>query len=242
MNASLEQDSADLPQEESVLAVAEGRVVKRRRATRARLLECGYAVMSSAGIDAAKIKDITDGADVGFGTFYNYFRTKDELASQVLDCLINDFGERNRKATRGLADQDPALIMPISMRLVMRDVFSDPIWQWWALRPDLLVDRMSVGFGRFGRKDMRAAIRRGIFTLGEQDVEQAWHLSVWLMVGGIHDVVIGSRDAESESFVIEIIMKMLGMSPGEAARVSHTKLPRYSKPAVDWTFAIGVGE
>src|ERR1700758_5244979 len=44
---------------EAGYAAPEGRVTRRRRATRARLLEAAYDVMMESGVDAAKIKDIT---------------------------------------------------------------------------------------------------------------------------------------------------------------------------------------
>lgn len=216
-----------------------GRLAKKRRLTRAKLLEAAYHVMSDGGVDAAKIKDITDKADIGFGTFYNYFESKDRLASQVLDCLINDFGRRNIVATRALAKKDPALIMPVSIRLVLRTVMASPLWQWWALRPDLLVDRMREGFGPFAMRDMREAARRGIFQLDEANIPAAWALAVWMMVAGIHDVVVGDRLLESEVFVVESIMRLMGVSPEDARRVASTRLPSYPPPSIDWTFCLG---
>lgn len=216
----------------------EGRVAKRRRATRARLLEAAYQIMADVGVDAAKIKDITDRADVGFGTFYNYFETKDELANQVLDCVIDDYGRRNVIATRGLRRKDPALIMPVSMRLVMREAARAPIWQWWSLRPDLLVDRMRDGFGPFGKRDIRDAIKRGIFSLAPDEVDSAWALANWMMVGGIHDIVVGQRAPDSDTFVVNAIVRMMGVELAEARRISSTPLPEYSPPDIDWTFEL----
>lgn len=221
-----------------VVVKGEGRVVKKRRATRARLLEAAFDIMSEVGVDAAKIKDITDSADVGFGTFYNYFESKDELANQMLDCVIEDYGRRNVDATRGLRRKDPALIMPVSMRLVMREAARTPMWQWWALRPDLLVDRMRDGFGPFGRRDMLEAIERGSFRIAEQDVEQAWALACWMMVGGIHDIIVGDRPLDSDIFVVESIMRMMGVDLENAMRISATDLPKYAAPQIDWTFEL----
>lgn len=206
--------------------------------TRAKLLEAAYLVMSAGGVDAAKIKDITDKADVGFGTFYNYFESKDELASHVLDCLINDFGRRNIIATKGLVKKDPALIMPVSIRLVLRAVMSSPLWQWWALRPDLLVDRMREGFGPFAMSDMREAVQRGIFQLDNDNIPMAWALAVWMMVAGIHDVVVGDRPPSSETFVVESIMRLMGVAAEDAKRIASTRLPTYPPPSVDWTFCL----
>lgn len=215
-----------------------GRLAKKRRQTRARLLEAAYEIMSSGGVDAAKIKDITDRADVGFGTFYNYFESKDQLASQVLDCLIDDFGRRNVAATRGLARKDPALVMPVSTRLVLRAVMASPLWQWWAMRTDLLVDRMREGFGPFAMRDMREAARRGIFQLDDEKIADAWALAVWMMVAGVHDVAIGKRSPDIETFVAESVMRLMGVSPADAKRIANTKLPPYPAPAINWSFTL----
>ena len=172
----------------------EGRVAKRRRITRARLLEAAY---------------------------------------QVLDCVIHDFGRRNIVATRRLRRKDPALVMPVSMRLVMREAARTPMWQWWALRPDILVDRMRDGFGPFGKGDMRDAIDRGIFHISANEIESAWALANWMMVGGIHDIVVGQRTLESDMFVVNAVMRMMGVDHKLARRISSTPLPRYSAPKID---------
>lgn len=217
---------------------ARARVIRKKRVTRARLLEAAYEVISQVGVDAAKIKDITDKADVGFGTFYNYFETKDELAGAVLDCVIDDYGRRNVQATQGLRRENPALVMPISMKLVMQETARLPMWQWWARRPDLLVDRMRKGFGRFGKRDIRDGMAHGIFKLRPEEVDSTWELAVWMMVGGIHDIVVGEGTLSSEAFVVNCIMRMLGMSADLAEKISSCPLPAYSQPNIEWTFEL----
>lgn len=217
---------------------ANGRLAKKRQVTRARLLEAAYSVMSRAGVDAAKIKDITDMADIGFGTFYNYFETKDHLADQVLDCIINDLGRRNDLATADLRLTAPELVMPVSIRLVLREAASAPMWQWWALRPDMLVNQMRDGFKPFGIRDIREGMKLGIFHLDDEDVEAAWGLAVWMMVGGIHDIVVGDRSFESESFVVNSIMRILGVPFDISKRIATSSLPKYSKPKIDWNFRL----
>ena len=218
--------------------VPEGRLAKKRRMTRAKLLMAAYEVMSQVGVDAAKIKDFTDRADVGFGTFYNYFDTKDALANELLDCLINDMGRRNRLATSRYQSHEPELTGPISTRLVLRTAMASPIWHYWALRPDLLFDRMHRGFGPFAIDDVRKSIARGESALTLEEVPSAWALAVWVMVGGIHDVVVGERTAESESSVCEGVMRILGSSFDAARRISSTALPDYPPPDIDWDFSL----
>lgn len=216
----------------------EGRLAKKRRRTRALLLKVAYDEMTLCGIDNIKIKDITDKADIGFGTFYNYFDNKDELANQVLDCIINDFGRRNLLATKSLSKKDAPLRMPISIRLVLRAAMEAPMWKWWALRPDMLVERMTKGFGPFGMRDIRQAVTRGIFTIEEQDIPAIWKLSVWVMVAGLHNAITSENSAKNETLVVETIMRMMGMSPQEASQASNTDLPDYPSSIIDWNFSL----
>jgi AcrR family transcriptional regulator len=217
---------------------AGGRLAKRRRLTRARLLESAYQVMSRTGVDAAKIQEITDKADIGFGTFYNYFETKDQLASQVLDCVINDLGRRNEIATRRIRSINPALVMPLSIRLWLHEAMHAPMWEWWVLRPDLLVNRMREGFGPFGMRDMRDAISCGTFKIAEKDVEPMWALACWTMVGGMHDIDIGRRPDKDEFLVVESIMRMMGVESEAAKRLSRGTLPKLPPAGIDWSFEI----
>jgi AcrR family transcriptional regulator len=216
----------------------DSRNAKKKRNTRARLLEAAHDVMASVGVDDAKIKDITDAADLGFGTFYNYFETKDALASEVLDCMIHDVGVRNVEATRALAVSDPAAVMPTSVRLFVREAAQTPIWRWWALRPDLLVDRLRSGFAEFAMKDLKEGLDLGLLRLSLQDLEQSWALTCWMMVGGIHDIVVGDRPLESEQFVAEAIARSWGYDFEVARRVCAIELPWSGPARTDWTFKV----
>ena len=145
---------------------------------------------------------------------------------------------RNRAATDRFQQREPELTVPVSTRLVLRTAMATPIWQYWALRPDLLFDRMNRGFGPFAMADTRKSIARGESSLRDEEVAAAWALAVWVMVGGIHDVVVGERPLESESFVCETVMRVLGYSALDARRISTTTLPDYPPPQIDWNFAL----
>lgn len=41
------------------------------------------SVMAAEGADAATINDITEAADVGFGSFYNHFASKEESPDKL---------------------------------------------------------------------------------------------------------------------------------------------------------------
>lgn len=219
-------------------APSEGRRAKKQRETRIKLLEAAHKVMNDNGVDSARIADITDHADIGFGTFYNYFPDKDALARELLDCLIHDLGERIRTVAQPLRKTDMLLAMGISNRLVLNTAMSDPIWRWWGLKPDLLFDRMSKGVGPYALEDVRIAIENGGSQLQENEAEAAWSLAVWIMVGGIHDLISGTRPPESAAFIAHSCMRVLGATHEDATRVTSTDLPKIRSSTIDWSFQL----
>ena len=64
------------------VAVAEEREprgARRKRETRARLLDAALRLMAQKGMEGVAINEITEAADVGFGSFYNHFESKEAI-------------------------------------------------------------------------------------------------------------------------------------------------------------------
>ncbi len=214
------------------------RLVRRKELTRSKILASAFEIMSRDGVDAAKIRDITENADIGFGTFYNYFESKDELASAVLDCLIEDMGRRNFLATEAYAGQDACLVFSISTRLVIRQAMHDPMWQWWAAKPNLLVDRFCKGFGPFAKRDIQRGIHAGRFKVDMADLDGIWALASWIAVGGMHEIAVSSSKKLDDALIVKSIIMMLGIDEVEASNISTMELPDYPPMKVDWHFTI----
>lgn len=61
------------------------RLDRRRRRNRQALLGAARRLMAERGFAGTTIADITEAADLGFGTFYLYFRSKEDVLRAVLD-------------------------------------------------------------------------------------------------------------------------------------------------------------
>ena len=90
---------------------AEGRRERHRREVFERLLEAATQLMFLRAVDDATVQEITDIADVGKGTFFNYFRSKEyvfpEIArrtSQRLEAAIQKVIEGEISARQVLVD------------------------------------------------------------------------------------------------------------------------------------------
>ena len=70
----------------SVAAPAgEGRRERKRNETREKLLGCALRLFAERGFANTKIEDITEGADVGKGTFFNYFPSKEHVLLHIAE-------------------------------------------------------------------------------------------------------------------------------------------------------------
>ena len=161
--------------------MAVGRVHRRQLQTRAKLLESAHRIMSDRGVDDTTIQQITAEADVGFGTFYSYFESKDEIAVQVLDCVIHNLGLRNQQANIDSEVTDPVAVISNSVRLTAHEMMTNPMWRWWLKRTDLMVRRMNRGFRPFGIEDMGMANEAGYLNLPGDDVDCGWSYLIWLL-------------------------------------------------------------
>jgi AcrR family transcriptional regulator len=80
------------------------RVDRRRRRNRDALLRAARRLMAERGFAKTTIADITQGADLGFGTFYLYFKSKEEILSAVLE---EGFGSMLQRVQDPTADGLP---------------------------------------------------------------------------------------------------------------------------------------
>jgi len=80
------------------------RARRRTEATRQKLLLAARAVFAEKGLDMARIDDITERADVGKGTFYNYFTGREDLISQMIKEVLNELRREMQDRCRDLTD------------------------------------------------------------------------------------------------------------------------------------------
>ena len=219
--------------------MASGRVRKRQKETRAKLLAAAHKLMSERGVGDTTIQQITAEADVGFGTFYSYFGSKDEIAAKVLDCVIHNLGLRNRQANVDANVTDPVAVIANSVRLTAREMMTNPMWRWWLRRTDLMAQRMNVGFRPFGIEDMRVALEDAQLDPPGGDAELGWNFLIWILAGNIFDIVEGNFPPDSETSMAEAVMRVLGVNSEHSRHVAHEELPKYPDLPVDYNFALG---
>src|SRR4051812_19502886 len=100
------------------------RLDRRKARTREALIDAAVTLIAEGRGERASIQEITDTADVGFGSFYNHFESKEQLFSTASERLLERWGETIDHACAGMTD--PAEIFAMSFRISGRLGVTNP--------------------------------------------------------------------------------------------------------------------
>src|ERR1035438_8413044 len=78
-----------------------GRRQRRATETRLRLFRCALHLFTERGFSNVTVEQITDAADVGKGTFFNYFESKDHVLGVLAEIQLGKVKEAKLQAGRG---------------------------------------------------------------------------------------------------------------------------------------------
>jgi AcrR family transcriptional regulator len=92
-----------------------GRRERRAAETRLRLFRCALQLIAERGFPNVTVEDITEAADVGKGTFFNYFATKDHVLGVMAEIQLGKV-----RMAASLASQGKQAIHTVLHRLMLR--------------------------------------------------------------------------------------------------------------------------
>jgi AcrR family transcriptional regulator len=78
-----------------------GRRQRRAVETRIRLFRCALALIAERGLPNVTVEDITEAADVGKGTFFNYFESKDHVLGVMAEIQIGKIRDAKVRFLQG---------------------------------------------------------------------------------------------------------------------------------------------
>jgi AcrR family transcriptional regulator len=103
---------------------APNRFDRRREKTRQELIEAAERVISSKGLHQTRIADIAAEADVGLGTFYLHFKTKNEIFMELVEQGASQM--RQEIAEAKASATDPADKLRIAIDNILSDAAEEP--------------------------------------------------------------------------------------------------------------------
>jgi AcrR family transcriptional regulator len=219
----------------------EPRGARRRRETRSRLLMAALKLMAERGMEGVAINEITEAADVGFGSFYNHFDSKEAIYGAVLEWVFEDFADAMERVTGEISD--PAEIIAVSTRYTIMRALREPVWGQFLVREGFSPRSVDQGLGGRLMRDIRKGVTAkrlnvadllmsfvavGGTTLGA--------ISVGLQLGSVqgqHSATLkelGSNLERLPERTAAMALEALGLSRAEAEKIAHRPLPPVDLP------------
>lgn len=213
------EGGADTPVEERA-----PRGARRKRETRQRLLHAAFGLMAERGADGVTINEITDAADVGFGSFYNHFSSKEAIYDELFSAVFSQFGKTLEQLTALVSD--PAEVIAISVRHTIGYARTQPLWGRFFLREGYSAQGLTSGLAPHLARDIHKGISQQRFEVSDP-------LLAVLSVGG---VVMGSVAVQAaklrgmsakniEERAAATVLQYLGLSANEALKIAKRPLP-----------------
>ncbi|MEQ8861705.1 MAG: TetR/AcrR family transcriptional regulator [Pseudomonadales bacterium] len=184
----------------------------KRERTRSALLDSAISVFASKGFEATRITDITEHAGVANGTFYNYYRDKQEILNDV---AIGLAVEIVRRINDELADTINAIVRVVTATARVLEVArQEPEWIDVLLSSIPIVPELQSQVVRYLRQDLQMGLEQGYFHI-EVDL-----LLVNQMLALLSTAILLDRKISKETTrrTCEAHLRLLGLPPVRAAR------------------------
>jgi AcrR family transcriptional regulator len=194
---------------------------RRRAQTRARLLAAARKLFATRGFEQTTIRDVARDADTALGSFYNYFRTKEDvlaaLLEEVLEQHLELLEQRQRQA------DDVAERVSIAHRHLLATVRSDPEWGWLLVRLDVEHRILEHVLAESAMCDLRDGIDTGRFAVTDADV--ALQASGGALLAVMHAALRGVLPAGYDGAHAEGVLRSFGVAPAQAREIARRPLP-----------------
>lgn len=210
------------------------RLDRRKARTRAALIRAAQTLIAQ-GRTNVPILEITQAADVGMGSFYNHFESKERLYEAAYEAVIDAYGQRLDQLTAGI--EDPAEVFASSFRLTGRLHRREPELSRVLLTnfPRLL--SAHEGLAPRARRDIIAAVEAGRFDVADIDIAVTLAAAALLALGQLlHDQP--DRDVEQTTDrMAEDLLRTFGVPRRQAHRICSKPLPDLDRARGDGSAA-----
>ena len=116
------------------------RVERRQLRNKKALLSAARQLIHEKGVDTATMQEITEIADVGVGTMYNYFKSKDDLIRQIVRDDMDHLVEWTLKSLE--PSFDPVRQAGYDYWNFLQKLSRDPLWKHLLARPGFFLEQI----------------------------------------------------------------------------------------------------
>lgn len=205
-------------------AVAPTRLDRRKARTKAALVGAARQLLARDGGVDASIQEITDLADVGFGSFYNHFATKAELFDAAVAETLEEHGALLDEITAGI--DDPAEVFAACVRLTVRLHKTHPQIAQIAIHTGPTYLSSPSGLAPRALRDISNACAVGRFDISDPLVALACTGGSILAVLHVIDGQSSAKIDRASDEVAANLLRMFGVPTEQAREIAARPLPK----------------
>lgn len=198
-------------------SAAPSRNERRRQETRARLIDAARRVMADKGIEATTIRDITGAADVGFGSFYNHFDSKEAIVAEAVREILTRLGETIDAFNEQL--DDPLEIMAAGIGNYVLMARTEPVLSQFLVQVGSFDPSVGRNITARMERDLRRGIDRGCFRA--PDVPALSAMVVGALFGFMRERLQGRLGPEADRHAVHFVLRLMGAPEAEAERLGR---------------------
>jgi AcrR family transcriptional regulator len=212
-----------VPVETSTRNGATNRLDRRKARTRQALVDAAVRLIAEGRGERASIQEITDAADIGFGSFYNHFSSKEELFRTASEEALEKWAQVIDTACAGL--DDPAAVFATSLRISGRLAWDHPDLAAFITGAGLDLLEAPRGLAPRALRDLRAGQAAGRFTFSDAEIALGTVAGGLLALLRLHERSPERVDEQSVDELTEASLRFLGVPAAQARRLARLRLP-----------------
>ena len=195
---------------------------RRKARTRESLIDAASELLARPTQSEVSVQQITDLADVGVGSFYNYFDNKEQLYDAAILASLENYGILFDSVTQGIADPAERFAAGVRMTVRLRSTHSQ--MTLILMNRGLRYMNTSVGLAPRALRDLEAAESAGRLNFPSLRYALACTTGSILGVLQLHE---DDRTEELTALSDQLafsLLRMFGMDKRQAERLSRKEL------------------
>ncbi|ORV61750.1 TetR/AcrR family transcriptional regulator [Mycobacterium europaeum] len=206
----------------SAMAEPPNRLERRKWRTRAALVKAAQRLIAEGKVNVP-VLEITQAADVGMGSFYNHFDSKEQLFEAAVADVLDAYGSMLDRLTASI--EDPAETFATSFRLTGRLFRRRPQESRILLANGLELLSSQRGLAPRALRDIRAGVAAGRFDVEDPELALAMAGGALLGLGALLRDDPDRDDARAADLVTENVLRLFGLSAADARAICRRPLP-----------------
>ena len=199
------------------------RLDRRKARTRQALIDAAVRLIAEGRGERASIQEITEEADVGFGSFYNHFESKDQLFENASSEVLERWGNMIDRASAGITD--PAEVFSVSLRLSARLSWTHPEVARFITGAGLDLLELPGGLAPRALRDIEAGQAAGQFSVTDPQVALSAVAGGLIGLLRLHQQHPERVEESSVDELAESCLRLLGLPSAKARRLARLALP-----------------